>query len=339
MGNIRLPVEAIEGIGPVRATRLASAGIHTVAEFIAANSVALRTLGLNPDNLAKLQAAAQILRIDSATPDVAEALAEAGIGELAELADSGLQTLERAVGRAHTAGRLSDPPSLYRLAQTQREACRFDDRGGICGTVRSHDDAAPTSGTVRIGRRSSDIDDEGRFAIDGLTPGVHRMTINRPVASFPIELSATIAANRIVGPIAIKVPTPEQTAQASAVSTSESTGLMITPTFTIRWRLIWASLDELAIGQELVVRSKGDPARLLDINRTRVGNYVLITRYRVDRHLLPEGAASGDVVQWNGSELIADDTGIDDLRHQRFLRTIELQRETSTRRTVIGGVQ
>jgi Domain of unknown function (DUF4332) len=144
----------IEGIGPARADALKASGIETIAEMFAAGARRVHQMlpRTGPRQVGSWFVAAQLLRVDDMTPNLAEALVDAGIRSVPQLAEAGLRTVELAVDRALNDGKLQEKPSLYNLAGLQRDAWRVRERGMLAGRILTPDGNPIAGAEVRAGR-------------------------------------------------------------------------------------------------------------------------------------------------------------------------------------------
>src|SRR5258707_1128326 len=115
--------EILEGIGPERAQILKDSEIYTIADMFAARAPRVHTLlgNVGARQVGNWFCAAMLLRVEGITPSLAEVLVDAGIRSVSKVADAGLQTLERAIKAGVDAGKIPALPSLYKLADIQRE--------------------------------------------------------------------------------------------------------------------------------------------------------------------------------------------------------------------------
>src|SRR5215471_4579811 len=165
--------DVIEGIGPERVRKLKDAGIETIADMFAARAPrVLRLLGnIGPPQVGNWFCAAALMRVEGVTPDIAEVLVDQGIRTVSKLADVGLQTLENALKTGVDAGKISAAPSIYKLADIQRDAWRAGDRGMVAGRILD-DQQAPISGAhVQVGSFEMDTNGAGRYAFDSIPQG------------------------------------------------------------------------------------------------------------------------------------------------------------------------
>ena len=331
MDQLLGPVSHIEGVGPVTEGTLAGAGVERVVDLVTTpGALLVAQTGSAHDDA---RAAAALLRVDELSLDVAEALVRAGIRTLEDLAEAGLQTVERACDRAVDERRMAEAPSLYRLAGFQRQACELIHRALVNGTVLVG--GAPLDeGEARIGQRRRPIE-AGRFVVDAIPPGDHLLSIVVPGRAIPFQAGLRLTAGDALAR-RFELPAPADDHDLSIVTSDERNGSMLTMIPNTRWRLVWGNLDNLAPGTDLVVQSLGSRPRLLDIFRTRIGDTVLITRYRVALDLLGQAQVK-DAVRWNGQRFEPSPVSLAALQQARFEAVRSAQPARRRRRVQIGG--
>ena len=336
MSQLSLPVTAVEGVGPATERKLADAGVVVVADLLTRPAQFVDSV-VGKD-LSSFRAAAEMLRVDGLTPDHAEAFVDAGIDGLVGLAEAGLQTLERACDAAVAANKLDVAPSLYKLAEFQREAADLRSEAAIVGllTVAGQPVAADTR--VTAGRYRTVVDSSGRFVLDGLPARQTQVWVHVAGRPIPHGFSVKVEAGQVVGR-SVDLPKAADDHDFDRVSLHERDGMICTPTRSTRWRPVWGELSELDSGVELVVSAVGKHARLLDLFGTRIGSSVLIRRYRPGDSDLPDGVQPGDVVEWTGSGFAASETSVETLRAMRLVLARQARPTTSRRVITIGGAQ
>ncbi len=119
-------VSAIQGIGTAYQETLSGVGVSYLRDLLSLEPERLHALepALPLASLREWRSAAWLLTLDDMTPDMAECLVAAGIANVSQLADAGLQTLERALQKSVEKNEFKDPPSLYGLAALQRDAAK-----------------------------------------------------------------------------------------------------------------------------------------------------------------------------------------------------------------------
>ena len=171
--------EVIEGIGPKRGQSLSEAGISNIAQLFTKNPAVAHAAmpELSHQQVANLYRAAVLLRINDMTADLAEAFVDAGVKSVEKVAESGLQTLERAVKEAADKGKISDTPSLYRLAGYQRDAWRARDKGMVAGRLTATNGDPIPDIEVTLAGDTTQTGDDGWYGFDRVPEGNHTLKI------------------------------------------------------------------------------------------------------------------------------------------------------------------
>jgi hypothetical protein len=329
--------DIIQGIGPQRTQALKDAGIHTIADLFAARAPRIHSLltGTSARQVGKWFCAATLLRVDGMTPDFAEVLVEAGIRSVGKLADTELQTLETAFNSGVTAGRISSSPSLYEMADLQREAWRARDRGMVAGLVQ--DDAqVPIAGAkIKLGSHSAATDDAGRYAFSDLPEGKINSLIVISGRPNPIGLAKlTVRAGKLTGPVKNRIPQAPTSTQAPKTF-DEFDGELIVNTARTSTKLDTIALDAFRDGTYFLtreIRSNGNAA-LLSLYKRRIETTIYIYRAVVSPADLPANTAVGDVLLFSGGHLQKTTLTTSDV--SRLKREKRQQAHPATQRRVI----
>jgi hypothetical protein len=303
------PVTDIEGVGPQYAERLQARQISSLYQLLYAKPAALHRAdpSLPLGELRAWHAAAWLLTVDQVSPNIAECLVDAGIDSVAKLADSGLRTLELAITDGVTKHKISDPPSLYKLAEIQKSAAKLADTSVLSGQLLDKDTGQPLAGfSIRIGRAISVTRDDGTFVVAGISPGPQRVTLGVDGASRGM-VGLAVPKHTALGPLTIKARRPKPPIARTPLRESEGAQLRITP--NTQTRVKETPLAELDDGAWLTYRQDYEDGRvkLLNRDRTRVGSEVFLERVKLPKADLPEGAKRGSLLQWkDGSFLLSE---------------------------------
>src|SRR4030095_10211664 len=235
---------------------LKDAGVHTIADLFAARAPRIHSLltGTSAQQVGKWFCAATLFRVEGMTPDFAEVLVEAGIRSVGKLADAGLQTLETAFNSGVSAGRIPSSPSLYQIADLQREAWLVRNRGMVAGLVQ--DDAqAPIAGAkVKLGSQSATTDDAGRYAFSDIPEGQFNSQIVISGRPNPLGLAKiTVSAGKLTGPVKNRIP-PAPASIHAPQTFNEFDGELIVNTARTTTQLDTLPLDTFKDGTHFLVR-------------------------------------------------------------------------------------
>jgi hypothetical protein len=327
----------IEGIGRRRAAALEQAGIHSVAEMLLAGPRAThRAL----TRVARRQvgdwfATALLLRVSEMTPNLAEALVAGEIRSVRRLSEAGLQTLERAMKRAVDDGKLAEAPSLYRLAEYQRDAAAVRDRGVVVGKVVDRTRQRPVPGVSVWGvRRETETDGRGVFAFTNVPAGPLRLAVDAPGRRTPVPFTVRVEAGRIAA-ARLRLP-PRPRGRPAPREIRESDGKLVWHGRSSLPRLVTRALSDVPDGVHLLLQSVGraGEGRLVNLYKTRVGNVVLTERVDVAAADLPAGAAAGDVLELAGGRLTRTQLSVMDVAALKVERALGV-RPKPRRRIVV----
>lgn len=318
----RQPPSVIQGIGEVYAAALTNAKVTTLAQMLrlSPEHVQRRVPAASMRQVKSWFAAAWLLRVEGVDPDIAEALVEAGINSVNDLADAGLQTLERAMSTAVERNKLQSAPSLYRLAEVQRSASRLRSTGSIHGTVTNFATGEPVAGAVlSSSNHRTETDADGYFELHGIASGKASVSIKsglRGASPYPVF----VKTDHLVGPIKVKIAA---SAARKREAVRESDGAFISPGRTTTVTLITRSIEEMPNDTYLRVReiSESGAVRLLHLSRTRIGPEIQAERVEVKATSLPKGANVGHILHYQDGVLQLTDMTLRDIALQKLERT------------------
>jgi hypothetical protein len=232
-----------------------------------------------------------------------------------------------------TAGQISSAPSIYQIADLQREAWRVRDQGMVVGLVL--DDAqAPIAGAkVKLGSHSATTDDAGRFAFSAIPEGRFSSLIAIPGRPNPIgSAKLRVKTGKLTGPVKYRIPP----ATAPAPQTfDEFDGELIVNTARTSTQLDTLALDTFRDGTYFLtreIRSNGH-ARLLSLYKRRIGTTIYIDRAVVAPADLPANTAVGDMLLFSGGHL--EKTTLTKSDVARLKREKRQQAHPTTQRRVI----
>lgn len=324
----------IEGIGPARADALKAVGIETIAGMFAAGARRVQQLlpRTGPRQVGSWFVAAQLLRVEELTPNLAEALVDAGIRSVPQLAEAGLRTVELAVDRALDAGKMQEKPSLYNLAGLQRDAWHVRERGMLAGRVLTPDGDPIAGAEVRAGRYETMTDDQGRYAFHRLPAGDVQ-----PMIEIPTRVAGVVASRRVIepgklaGPITHKIAREAPPGFNRAVF-NESDGHVVVNTANTLFRQTTLPLNDFSSGTYFLVRQVRDDGRvrLLSLYKVRVGRTVYIQRAWAAAAEVPAGTQVGNILLLDNGMLQATSLTVSDVT--RLKRERQAQTHASRKR-------
>lgn len=333
----------IEGIGERTEEALREAGIGTIGEMLSrgVQRIAQAVPTATERQVRSWSAAGLLLQVEGVDPNVAEALIDAGIDSVDELAEVGLQTLERAMDRAVEAGKLKEAPSLYRLAGMQREAGKLRDTGLLGGRVVNRETGEPLAGlTVRAGRRRGRTEQDGTFYLSGVPAGTATVEIDVP-GRRPLRAAMVVPNGTLGRLVTFRVSVPPA-GRPPPRQVDESDGRLVWLGRAGRLRLVTRQLADLPDETYLVVQdvSPSGRVRLQHAYRKKVGHEVVSELVDVPADVLPEEVAVGQIFQHRSGELVPTDLTRRDVETRKLLGIIgERQLHVTSRRApfVPGG--
>lgn len=310
----------IEGIGTKYERTLAKAGVITLRDLLSIQPDPLHQFYpvLPLQSLREWRAAAWLLTLDDMTPDLAECLIEAGITSIPQLADAGLQTLERAVTTGEEQHKIKNPPSVYKLAELQRDAAKRSSNTLVTGFLKDATDGQIIeAATVRAGNRRTQVSPDGSFLIAGLDAGSALLVIEAD--GYPtLRVRVTTQSDRVTGPISFTLRKLDGVPEPTPLSEHQGAELQITGDSRIRRKTI--ALD--ALPDDTWLHYHADyaegQAKLVHMHRTRIGRDVVSERVKLERSDLPKGAQVGAMLHWKDGALHVSDKTMKDVAFEHF---------------------
>ncbi len=292
--------EVLDGIGPERAGQLAGVGIDTVAGVIVAGPRPIEAVGTMI--VGRWRAAGRLLCLERMTPAVAAALANAGVDSMSALAGLSLRQLEQRVSA------MAEPPSLYELSDLLHEAWRTQGTGMLVVRVSysgAHGDAIPGA-MVRVSGQSGLTNESGLLAFGRLAPSEVRVAVQPPDVVVPYVVPARMVADRVTGPIAIRVPRHAAAAR-STFRTRQSDGVSVSNRGATAVRVATIGLAELRDDSYLVVQPALSDGRvpLVSLDKERRGFELVLSRVVVSADRLPVDTAPRALVRYTGGRFEA----------------------------------
>lgn len=302
---LNLAPDVIEGIGNERKKELSAAGVNTIADMLNKPPRYIKRI-LKSTSLQQISNwfnAALFMQIDDVTPDISEAFVSGGVESIEELADAGLQTLERIIKREYENGKISEIPSLYRLAGMQRNASRLIDTGMLVGKIIDANTKKPlTAAKINIGRKSYETVEDGLFFFSGLPAGKNKLSVeikDRELFSAKVN----IIANKLTDPITFRINVKNLERQPRIIRESEGNLIWMKKSTTAKF--INRKLTELPDDTYLQIRkiSSSGSVRLMHLSRVWIDNKIFTEIVNIDLNLLPEGVDVGSVLHFKNGLL------------------------------------
>jgi hypothetical protein len=296
----RQPPSVIEGSGDAYASALSTAGVTTLAEMLRLTRARIERLvpTVPAREINRWFASAWLLRVDEVDPNIAEAFVAAGITSVNELADAGLQTLERAMSRAMEEHKLGSAPSVYKLAEMQRSAARLRSTGSVYGTATNLKTGEPLAGVlVSSSHCRTETGADGYFELHGVDAGRAHVNITPPFrgrSTYRFIMKTDV----LYGPLTLKIT--EQSARKPAEPVREVDGAFVGPGRATTVKFLTRTLEEMPDNTYFRVREINDSggARLLHLYRPRVGREIQADVVNVGTSNLPPGTKLGHVLHY-----------------------------------------
>ena len=310
-------IAALRGMTPAWDAGLRTLGFHTSADLLRANRGALVTAlpALPLAQLRQWQAYAQLLEIDGAAPDLCDALANAGIGSLDELASRKLSQLKALVAGAGLA--LADDT----LAEILQDAVRLRCLGVLNVNVTDADGNPLAGATVSCEGRQATSDVRGRLRFVRVRLGVPlTMELAHPVKGAKVARGVRAVPLAALQGVTIAFPRRRSASRplsalrgdnlpafgSAPISTAAQTG---PPGHTDVLRLI----DRYANGDARMASRFFDYAE---------GRFIVRT-YRVPQAVLPTGLQEGDDILHDGSHWLKERVSAREIARMQRLRSIK----------------
>jgi hypothetical protein len=166
--QLTLSTESIEGIGPTTAARLKRGGIHTVADLLRMSSVRIHELAganVSLDRVRSWCEMASFLQVEVITPQWAEALNDAEIRSVSDLAEEGLPSLRKHFRAAKKAGRIREVPKDAEICEMLKDAAVISCTGALSAEILGDGDRPVGEAAIRVGRQTRVTDARGRFRV------------------------------------------------------------------------------------------------------------------------------------------------------------------------------
>jgi hypothetical protein len=301
-GSEDRPVADIEGIGPVRAQALASAGIRTVFDLLHVPEAilvgAVSSLA-SPADVRAWVTAALLLQIDRMTPQWAQALVAAGVDSLGEIHRKRLDALETLFATARNSGLIPEVPTAPTIAAMMTDAAILAHTGTIAGRVVDATGAAVAGATVYAGGASSRTDDRGRFRLGRvpLAPGV-RLRIEHPDhPALEVANPRTVADPEAIALRLYRLPAATGDSATPSAPLSELSGDAIPLGPGAPFREIVVAASSFSAGDLLrIVEISSDEVAVVSLLRSYEDGNVVVRKARLPRSSVQGEPARGGLI-------------------------------------------
>jgi hypothetical protein len=328
--------EVIIGIGKEAARTLRRMGIRTVADLISRDLefLAARLPRRWAQDLRRWVACASLLRVRDMSPRLAAVLVAAGVDSLGKLKGADLLELRAGIRKASRQLKAPSIPTTYQLAALQQSAARLDGTTLFSGQVLDAKTGKPINdAVVHVGGESPAVNSGGLFRVN-LSSGRHLLRVEvrgrRSVRTW-VSISSTGVSGRVSFRLGErKIPKREQ-----EIREADGRPVWLWP--GMRTRLVERTIAEIPQGVYLLVSDVGRTAktrRLVNLYRVRAGEEVLTEVVNVPLTMLPEDAASGRVLQYQGGHLTTTTLTLRDVALKKFEALVGPRRLTPLRRIV-----
>jgi hypothetical protein len=278
---------------------LTAQGVNTIADLLRLGCQGIcATCRVDERTAVTWLAISTLCQIAGMTPALAAQCVASRLITIADIADAGLQTLERAAKRGDGV-----KVSLYKLAEIQRHAAALKDAGILLCRVLDSSQRQQVEGVeVRVAGQAGRTDAQGRCALAAIAAGRQIITL-KPPGRIPVRLATTVRPGIPTREICVRVPTA---ALGKPMDLPPSPLVMLRK--GLRASLVEVSLAAVASGTYLVVSPESTPSklRLVSLSRRRVDDRVEgSVVVGVDPSLLPAAPTPRSVFQYLNGALIA----------------------------------
>lgn len=319
------PVDAVEGIGPKAAERLAGVHIHAVADllrFPLAHVHRAVHAQASLEQVRRWRAAAGLLQLPSMTPQWAEALVAAGLHTVARLAGADLDDVRAAFAAAERSGIIQGGPADGELVALFKQAVLHQHTGVLRGTVRDAQGRPLAGVEARCGDAVTRTDDNGRFDLLRLPlNSAASLVLSAPGAGpLHVEHPAICADPDRVGENVYRyVPGTTETPGGL----SELSGQLLGRLAGRRVRSVKGEADALRENDILLLR-RLDPDKgrchLVSKLKSVIDDELRVHTFQLPPSCLPADAAPGDLYRVRNGEPDRIDAASFDLgRYRRWL--------------------
>jgi len=174
MAHVFESVERLEGVGQALAGALGEAGLETVASLLQVSAYDIHAAVRRHASLEQVSAwrrMAVLMRAEAVGAQWAEALEQAGITSLGELASQRPSVLRAVFAQALSNGVIPSEPGEDDLAAMIVQATLLDCTSSITGDVVAASGEALADALVEIGMQRTTTDAGGRFHLYGIRSG------------------------------------------------------------------------------------------------------------------------------------------------------------------------
>ena len=310
-------IAVLRGMTPAWEGGLRTLGFHTSADLLRANRGALVAAlpALPLSQLRQWQAWAQLLEIDGATPEICDALANAGIGSLDELASRKLSQLQAIVTGAGLA--LTDDS----LAEILQDAIRLKCLGVLNVNVADADGNPLAGAMASCEGQQATSDARGRLRFVRVRLGVPlTMELTHPLLGAKVARALRAAPLTALQGVTIAFPRRRAASRPlSALRGDNLPPLGSAPISTAAQTRPPGHTDVL----RLIDRYANGDARMASRFFDYADGRFIVRTYRVPQAALPAGLQEGDDMLHDGSHWLKERVSAREIARMQRLRSIK----------------
>ncbi|TNE54709.1 MAG: carboxypeptidase regulatory-like domain-containing protein [Bacteroidetes bacterium] len=189
------PVSCIEGIGNNYSKELNELGISRIADLIVQPLSKISSSNIPIKMIEKWISHAWLITVPETNFDLVECMVDSGITTIKQIGEKTLKKIELSIIDQAKKGKIKSLPSVYDLAEIQKNAIRYEKHGFVYGKVVNKTDLRPLhQTTVYINDRQETTDEHGYFAFAGLEPGSYKARVVKD-GHFSVLLELVIPEN------------------------------------------------------------------------------------------------------------------------------------------------
>ena len=329
-----LAVTELEGIGPATATELEAIAVHKVADLFRASEQAIHAAtSASLETARRWRAMARFIEIEGVDNQLAEALADGGLGSVEQVRFRTAAELGAMFTAAKDAGKIPDVPETEAVYAILLDATILDLTGALNGTVRDEEGSPIEGVTVRIGGGEWSTDVRGRFRATRITLGPANQLVlekegfetlvfvNPPI----VTDDATIAVEVFVLEPAPEVVEDDDTPTEYADELCEYDGDLLPPLAPNAMTTRAMGDAPLRDGDVLVVHKEyagGDDVQLSSKYLRYESGRFFVLNWRVPKSDLPSGTGLKDTVLHRAGDLRKIDGNPHRLLHLAAMRRV-----------------
>lgn len=309
MGVLRtIDILDIEGIGVKYRSALKKADINNIDDFLDKSILSiLRKLNkkekISEKMLKKWRQMAELMQVDGITNQFAEALVRSGTTSLYRLSKPNPKKVLERIKEAHKKNIIPEDaklPTLDEVIEWQKDAIRIMLSGVFSGKIIDSKTKKPIKdSTIKIGYLQALADSGGRFRI-------HSLAYGKTVAIVFADKYLTRTFHLDIKPEKLSLNMLKlKKGSEEELKIDESEGKLIR-TFKKGDEIITVQRDFKDIGEGIVFQfrkfyKRKPVAKLLSLERTKIGHKMEISQIKVDKSMIPKDAKAEDLfIKKNG---------------------------------------